>query len=485
MKNIFDNAAIKRRILHFIKSHGGIASSVTLVSVLLKIHCSDERSATKIISSFLARDRRFVYREAAGWTISDSPDKQLRLDDLPFVIFSARIGQSGRLNGRICEVSFIKIKKMKEESSFHLTAPPDHGKQKGISISAARQILSFIQETVIVFFEPHSIFRQLMIEAGNKTGTFPDNEYLSLKKIMGSLFGLKRNASLEDAASVLSISPLSGDSARMRAGCTTELFLILLENLTEAGMETLTELKELEAEKGEEVDFSIFDFDESFIDSIPETPGVYRFLDDEGTPLYIGKAKNLKQRVSSYFLTFRKKPPKLIALHRSLRRIEYEQTGSELEAILRESELLRLLRPPMNRQFEVHERMARYGKSGDLIIVLPGRPETDATLYFIRNGKLLKTFSVRHSEKKFKEIGDLLRTAYFSRKKSSPRKARSGEQGEEMDVSIELIASYLERNRDAMRWFDPTDYEGPSDVIRIIRSYLRSLPDERERIILR
>ncbi|MFW6258949.1 MAG: GIY-YIG nuclease family protein, partial [Halochromatium sp.] len=34
---------------------------------------------------------------------------------------------------------------------------------------------------------------------------------------------------------------------------------------------------------------------------IPTEPGVYRMLDAEGTPLYIGKAKNLKRRVGSYF----------------------------------------------------------------------------------------------------------------------------------------------------------------------------------------
>ena len=34
---------------------------------------------------------------------------------------------------------------------------------------------------------------------------------------------------------------------------------------------------------------------------IPTTPGVYMYFDDEGTVIYIGKAKNLKRRVSSYF----------------------------------------------------------------------------------------------------------------------------------------------------------------------------------------
>jgi len=37
------------------------------------------------------------------------------------------------------------------------------------------------------------------------------------------------------------------------------------------------------------------------INNLPDSPGVYQFLNNEGTIIYIGKAKNLKKRVSSYF----------------------------------------------------------------------------------------------------------------------------------------------------------------------------------------
>lgn len=35
--------------------------------------------------------------------------------------------------------------------------------------------------------------------------------------------------------------------------------------------------------------------------NLPESPGIYQYLNDEGTIIYVGKAKNLKRRVSSYF----------------------------------------------------------------------------------------------------------------------------------------------------------------------------------------
>ena len=44
------------------------------------------------------------------------------------------------------------------------------------------------------------------------------------------------------------------------------------------------------------------DYLRSIVMNLPETPGIYQYLDSEGTIIYVGKAKNLKRRVYSYFL---------------------------------------------------------------------------------------------------------------------------------------------------------------------------------------
>ncbi len=72
-------------------------------------------------------------------------------------------------------------------------------------------------------------------------------------------------------------------------------------------------------------------------------------LGTAGTLLYIGKAKNLHRRINSYFTNSSGHSDKVLDLVRQVRDISYEQTGSELEAALREAALIRALKPPYNR----------------------------------------------------------------------------------------------------------------------------------------
>ena len=85
----------------------------------------------------------------------------------------------------------------------------------------------------------------------------------------------------------------------------------------------------------------------SFLKSLTQHPGVYRMLGEGDVLLYVGKAKNLKKRVSSYF---RKNvdSPKTKALVEKIRKIEVTVTLSETEALLLEHTLIKKHKPPYN-----------------------------------------------------------------------------------------------------------------------------------------
>ncbi|RHW21415.1 excinuclease ABC subunit UvrC [Pseudomonas jilinensis] len=85
----------------------------------------------------------------------------------------------------------------------------------------------------------------------------------------------------------------------------------------------------------------------AFLATASNKPGVYRMLDEQGELLYVGKAKNLKKRLSSYF---RKTglSPKTEALVARIRQIDTTITANETEALLLEQSLIKQVRPPYN-----------------------------------------------------------------------------------------------------------------------------------------
>jgi excinuclease ABC subunit C len=84
-----------------------------------------------------------------------------------------------------------------------------------------------------------------------------------------------------------------------------------------------------------------------FVDSLPGRPGVYRMLDAHGEILYVGKARNLKSRVGSYFQASNVQP-KVQALIAKTTNMEVTITNSDTEALLLEYNLIKKHRPRFN-----------------------------------------------------------------------------------------------------------------------------------------
>jgi len=84
-----------------------------------------------------------------------------------------------------------------------------------------------------------------------------------------------------------------------------------------------------------------------FVDSLPGRPGVYRMLDSDGQILYVGKARNLKSRVASYFQPSNVQP-KVQALIAKTANMEVTITNSDTEALLLEYNLIKKHRPRFN-----------------------------------------------------------------------------------------------------------------------------------------
>lgn len=82
--------------------------------------------------------------------------------------------------------------------------------------------------------------------------------------------------------------------------------------------------------------------------TIPENPGVYQHLDQSGTVIYVGKARNLQRRVSSYFSHYEDKSRKIQMLVRNIYDIRVTVVATEVDALLLENNLIKRFQPRYN-----------------------------------------------------------------------------------------------------------------------------------------
>lgn len=90
------------------------------------------------------------------------------------------------------------------------------------------------------------------------------------------------------------------------------------------------------------------DYLKSLIQSAPKKPGVYQYFDSEGTVIYVGKAKSLKNRVSSYFNKDKYESGKTRVLVKKIADIKYIIVETELDALLLENNLIKKYQPRYN-----------------------------------------------------------------------------------------------------------------------------------------
>jgi len=146
------------------------------------------------------------------------------------------------------------------------------------------------------------------------------------------------------------------------AQATAEVLLALIGLAQERGARTVAELVGLSATRTRRV------WDKRHLAfGAPPHPGVYFFYDRNDQLLYVGRARDLRARLRSYFRSDRQRPAVEAAVA-AVERIEWRVLGSELEASLEELRLIRELRPPANARVARPERYVWLKKRGDAVV---------------------------------------------------------------------------------------------------------------------
>src|SRR5262249_21541134 len=142
------------------------------------------------------------------------------------------------------------------------------------------------------------------------------------------------------------------------AEATAEILVHLVELAQEVGARRVSGLRTLAAPRKRRVQDK-----RRLIRGAPTRPGVYLFRDGSDQVLYVGRARDLRARLRSYFNGEAQRGSVEAALL-ALARVEWRVFGSELEAALEELRLIRMLQPPANSRSRQHDRSVYLRRRG-------------------------------------------------------------------------------------------------------------------------
>jgi DNA polymerase III epsilon subunit family exonuclease len=169
-----------------------------------------------------------------------------------------------------------------------------------------------------------------------------------------------RRASLDKVATALGLAPRKVHRAEDDAELTARAALVLFRIAAEHGDGSIDALKATsrlpEARPRDGIGRGRALLDTDFLKTIPSKPGVYLMLDANKRVIYVGKAKDLRDRVGSYYSQPLGYTRKMDGLLESIAEIDVRVVGSELDALMLEAQLIKRYQPRYNKVMRSHEQ---------------------------------------------------------------------------------------------------------------------------------
>ncbi len=334
---------------------------------------------TSLLEQLLRPSSLFLKDASGAWRLASWDVAEQRLADIEFV--AVDVETTGLAPGRhkLIEVGAVRIRGGEPVATFSkLINPGRHIPQfitqfTGISeymvsrAARASKVLPKLQEFIgdrpIV---GHNIgfdlgFLNYEAEQCGMATPFPVEGIDTIALARRYITGMRR-AKLDYVAAALHVPTPRRHRALPDAVVTARVFALLLARAREEGCETLDELRDVlhgVAPSRTSVPLPrptgrIY-LNPAWRQDFPKKPGVYLMKDEHGTVIYVGKAKCLRDRLSSYYSQPLGYTRKMDGLLQSVRAIETRVLGSELEALLVESSLIKALQPRYNVQLRNYE----------------------------------------------------------------------------------------------------------------------------------
>lgn len=416
---------MRDKIYAYLKSQKTGATSSELVEHVLKIKGASPHISETLIRTAIAGDHRFAVDEQRCWKIIEKAGTPLA--EVEFILLSFLTLDTAGRTKILVEVSAQKLKNDKVIDHLHLLMHPGSWAQSTLCLpadlareikegipaeKATRALMDFCGEGILVGYDIQSSIHRLnkILYPLNKS---IENSPVCLTSLTKKLIPNLPVKSLNAVASFFKLPVTDIQRTEKEIGIIADVFARYLDLLKKEEFSTLEEVMEFQYSNIEYVDFSKYTFDKGFLCAIPQKPGVYKMKDKNGAVIYVGKSKNLRARVSSYFWNTADRLQKTTDIVDNVYSIEYEIAGSELSAMLMEYRLIKQHRPRLNQQYEIHERAARYGNLKNFILILPSLSAESVELFFVKEGLPLARYEILKDAVNFSEVERILDKMYY------------------------------------------------------------------------
>lgn len=311
-----------------------------------------DANARTHVEEIVAEDPRFLRDEEDALRTVDVIS--LPLKDAPYVVFDLETTGSSAKEGAITEIGALKLVRGQIVDEFATLVNPNRPIEPFVSrltgitdrmvadAPTVGEVMplfeEFVEGCVLVGHNVH--FDCTFITAARGGRPLPNSVLDTLNLARSLVPGLRRYR-LASLVSHFGVRVVPNHRALADAAATAEVLLKLLKLLDSAGVRSVGEAAALRSSG------RIKPQKQYLADGLPCAPGVYYFVDKQETVLYVGKAKDLKSRVRSYFNggDGRRKIDHLV---REVVEVRHKETPSELHALILEAREIKRLLPRYN-----------------------------------------------------------------------------------------------------------------------------------------
>ena len=362
------------RLVELVQARRGPVPADEAARALFALASAPAAIARSLLDDVVAGDARLAWR-GPSVGLAAAPGAGLALEEATYAVFDLETTGLRPGSARICEIGAQRVERLELTDGFEtlvdprVALPPAIASLTGITDRslrgapraelAVRRFLAFAGDAVLVAHNARFDLAFLDREVERLTGArvaapVVDTVWLARRLLAGRT----RRVGLAALARFFGVPTEPCHRALPDARATAEVLLVLIGLAQERGARTVADLVELSAPRARRLHGK-----RALVAGAPPRPGVYVFRGRGGEPLYVGRARDLRSRLRSYFAGGRQRPAVEAALG-ALERVEWRELGSELEAALEELRLLRTLRPPANARSTRPDRYAYLRRRG-------------------------------------------------------------------------------------------------------------------------